>query len=118
MKKVLLLIAGLLSGCANWSPLVVGEESTYMVLHAYDGYQTAQFRHTPGVIEVESAWAIGQKPTAEDTAVFMASVAVMHFALTSILCATSPPWVVQAWEAGSIGWATRNVVGNYQLGVR
>ena len=121
LTPVLLAIIALsaLTGCASIPRGVQAEEVTFMALHAVDGFQTANIRHTPGTYEAESAWAIGREPSTRSTAIYFVAIALAHFAVTRYLCAHHVrPWIIQAWEVGSIAWGAADVIHNEEIGIQ
>lgn len=121
MNPILLMIILLsaLAGCAAIPRSVRIEETTFLALHAVDGFQTANIRHTPGTYEAESAWAIGREPSTRSTGIYFTAIALAHFAVTRYLCTHhAKPWIIQAWELGGIAWGAEDVAHNYIIGIR
>lgn len=114
----LILVALLCAGCSTWNPETRIEETSFLTLHAVDGFQTAAIAHTPGTYEAESAWAMGREPTAGRTAAYFAAVALIHFAVTDYMCSHhAPEWLIRTWELGGIAWDVRDVTHNYEIGL-
>lgn len=108
----------LIGGCASWSPETKVEEGAWLSLHVVDAIQTSRIAQTPGVIETESAWAIGREPSIASTAGYFAVAAALHFAVTDALVRYhANPWVIRAWEAVTIADSARCVVVNRSLGL-
>ena len=115
---LMIILLSTLTGCAALPRSVQIEETAFLALHAVDGLQTANIPNTPHAFEAESAWAIGREPSARSTAAYFAAIALVHFAVTRYLCAHHvKPWIIQAWELGSIAWGVRDVAANSSIGV-
>ena len=114
----MIILLSVLTGCAALPRSVQIEETAFLTLHAVDGLQTANIPNTPHAFEAESAWAIGREPSARSTAAYFAAIAVLHFAVTRYLCTHhAKPWIIQAWELGSIAWGVQDVAHNYSIGI-
>ena len=88
-------------------------------MHAIDGAQTAQIQNTPGIIEEESAWAIGRKPSTHSVIAYFTGCEAAHLAVTDFMLEHhAPRWAVRTFEALTIVDAGQDVVSNAYLGLK
>jgi hypothetical protein len=109
-----------LPGCAVLNDKeATAEEAAFAVLHAADGAETAQIQSTPGIIEMESAWAIGKKPSTRSVVVYFAGCEAAHLAVTDFMLAHHwPRLAIRTFEALTIVDAGEDAVSNEYLGLK
>jgi len=119
---LVIVVMASLSGCVQferqWTPENRKLETTYQVLHAIDGAQTLQMTNRPDLKEVQSAWLLGEHPSAGKVFVWYFVDAYGHALMTNYLDEHAPRWVCRTWQAVTIGGTLYTVHSNYQLGLR
>ena len=96
-------------------------EALFQAVHVADLQQTLDIKRHPGLIEVggivDSAWAIGHRPSDRSVYAFMAAEGALHAGVTVLLSQWSP-WAARGWEAITISVNGEVVRHNAQLGLR
>jgi hypothetical protein len=113
MKIMAIVALATLSGCAS----IPKAEYVYQGLHAVDALQTVDIKHHPNFRETNPI--IGEHPSDGDILVYMAAEAALHLLITQQLEQhNAPKWAKVIWHSISIGWAGRQVIHNYDIGLR
>jgi hypothetical protein len=122
MKLVIAMSLILLTGCVQfdrqWSTENRRLEVAYQVIHAADAVQTLQMTNRSDLKEGNSAWLLGEHPSAGKVWVWYLGTAYAHTFVTDALDERAPRWVCRAWQVVTIGDAANAVYGNYQLGLK
>lgn len=120
MRIAIVFLCAFLSGCAVLSDReALTEEAAFAAFHAVDGAETAQIQNTPGIIEEESAWAIGRKPSTRSVIAYFAGCEATHVAATDYMLAHHwPKAVIRAFEALTIADAGEDAVSNAYIGLK
>jgi len=109
-----------LSGCAVLQDReTLTEEAVFAAAHLVDGMETAQIHSTPGIIEEESAWAIGKKPSPRSVAIYFAGCETLHLAASDFMLEHHwPRLAIRTFEALTIADAGEDAVSNAYLGLK
>jgi hypothetical protein len=100
------------------TPETQAEEGAWLSLHVIDTAQTSNIARTPGVIEKESAWAIGEKPSPDRVYAYMGAMALAHYAAADYMDAHDwPRWIRRTFEAVTISDSARCVADNKRNGL-
>lgn len=118
---VLAALAVSASGCVQfdhqWRVENRREEVAYQVLHAADAWQTAQIAGRDDLVEGQSAWLLGRKPSPGKVFVWYFADAYCHTMITDYLDQHAPVWVQRTWQGVTITNVAVAVQHNYQLGL-
>jgi len=119
LKLTLIALALALCGCTELPTETKVEEATFLTLHVLDADQTSQFAGTNGrVIEEESAWAMGKRPSKRSVIIYFSACEALHIGATEFMTAHHwPKLAIRTFEALTIMDAAQDVGGNYELGV-
>ena len=94
-------------------------ELTWQALNIADWAQTIKGPvRDPRFVEVNSAWALGAKPSAGGVIAFGAAVGVLHYAVSGWLDSNAPRWAARTWEAVTIVGKVDVIRHNYFIGIR
>lgn len=115
---VILMLTGCASSPSTWSKETLRSEYTFQTMHAIDALQTLDIKNHPGYSESDPF--LGDHPSDRTIAVWYASTAVLHGAITSVLVEdkSTPKWVCRMWEMLTIGFTNEAVVHNYNMGMK
>lgn len=105
----------------RWSTEQKAAEIAFQIANVADGLQTiAIARNTDRYREV-GEWRVitGSKPSVESAILAAALTGALHWAITETLVrADTNPWIVRAWQYGSIGLKLDVVMENHDKGLR
>jgi hypothetical protein len=112
----MILLAGLLTGCASLPREQMIYEASYQALHVIDTAQTLRIRHK--VQFHESNPILGRYPSDAEVLGVMAAEAIAHAYVTKLLAdRNAPMWAQRTWHHLSIAWNGRLVLRNNLRGL-
>ena len=120
MRNLLLSVTLLSSGCASlqppddWGARDTALEVVAQVVNLVDAHQTQRIRRHPELVEGGPAEIfIGPRPTANETAVYFATVGLSHYVIARWLPKKWRPW----FQGGTLALSLDDVETNRENGL-